>query len=211
MPAVSHEVIKQHLLAQDNKLHPVLAQVEYPVMRGNRDIYASLLRAIVSQQLSVKAADTIHARLLNLFPEQYPQPELLRRMSLPRLRAAGLSRQKAEYLKDIARVALQGGMEYALLAKQSDAQIIDQLTQIHGVGKWTVEMLLMFSFNRKDVFAVDDVGIQNAMRQLYRLDLDGKALRAKMLTIAERWRPYRTVVCQYLWKWKEGNYSQRNA
>lgn len=211
MPSLNRDQIKHYLLARDKQLRPMLAAVEFPVVRGNRDIYASLLRAIVSQQLSVKAANTIHARVMALFPDEYPDPELLRRMSLPRLRAAGLSRQKAGYLKDIARFALDGGMDYAMLSKLRDAQIIEHLTQINGVGKWTVEMLLMFSFNRKDVFAVDDVGIQNAMRRLYGLDLEKKALRMKMLDIAESWRPYRTVVCRYLWQWKTLNYSQRKA
>lgn len=210
MPAASRERIMQHLLAQDKKLHPVLATVEFPVFKRKRDIYAALLHSVVSQQLSVKAADTIHTRVLELFDGKYPHPKLLARMPLPRLRAAGLSRQKAGYLKDIARFELAGGMDYTKLAKLSDAQIIEKLTQINGVGKWTVEMLLMFTFNRMDVFAVDDVGIQNAMRRLYRINTDGKELRANMLRIAERWRPYRTVVCRYLWQWKANDYIVEN-
>jgi len=209
MPAPSRDQIKQHLLLRDKKLRPVIATVEFPVTKRNRDIYATLLHSIVAQQLSIQAANTIHARVLALFPAQYPQPALLQRMPLPRLRAAGLSRQKATYLRNIARFALNNGMEYQMLARQSDAQIIAYLTQINGVGQWTVEMLLMFAFNRKDVFAVDDVGIQNAMRRLYRLDATGKALRLQMLTIAERWRPYRSVVCKYLWQWKALDYARR--
>ena len=210
MPALSREEIKHYLLTRDKNLRPVLATVAYPVTRCHRDIYATLLHSIVAQQLSIKAAATIHARVLDLFPAKYPAPELLQRISLPRLRAAGLSRQKATYLRNIARFALEEGMDYALLSKLSDAQIIAYLTQINGVGKWTVEMLLMFALNRKDVFSVDDIGIQNAMRRLYRIDASGKALHAKMLTIAERWRPYRTVVCRYLWQWKAQNYSVRD-
>ncbi len=207
MSSPSRDSIKRYLVSQDKKLYPVIAAVKYPVFKRNQDIYAALLHSIVSQQLSVKAADTIHARVLHLFPGNYPEPELLRRMSLPRLRAAGLSRQKATYLKAIANFALQEGMDYASLAKYSDEKIVEHLTQINGVGRWTVEMLLMFAFNRKDVFAVDDVGIQNAMRRLYKLDQAGRELKTTMLTIAEHWRPYRTVVCRYLWRWKAANYS----
>lgn len=202
MSSPNRDTIKQYLVSRDKKLKPVLATLTYPTFKRNQDIYAALLQSIVSQQLSVKAADTIHARVLALFPDNYPQPELLRRMSLPRLRNAGLSRQKATYLKAIASFALEEGMDYARLAKYSDEKMIEYLTQINGVGKWKVEMLLMFVFNRKDGFAVDDVGIQKAMRRLYKIDQEGRELKTTMLTIAERWRPYRTVVCRYLWRWK---------
>ncbi|MBI1422335.1 MAG: DNA-3-methyladenine glycosylase 2 family protein [Gammaproteobacteria bacterium] len=197
--------MKQYLIKQDRKLRPLIARIPFPSARRNRDVYATLLHSIIAQQLSVKAADTIHARVLALFPENYPEPSLLRRMPVARLRAAGLSRQKTEYLKSIARFAMEEGMAYSDLAKRSDEQIIEQLTQIHGVGRWTVEMLLIFSFNRRDVFSVDDVGIQNAMRALYGLDQTGKAFKLALLDIAEHWRPYRAIVCKYLWRWKALN------
>jgi DNA-3-methyladenine glycosylase II len=206
MPPRRHEEIKQYLLKQDRKLRPLLSQIAFPTARRNPDVYATLLHSIIAQQLSVKAADTIHARVLNLFPDGYPEPELLRKMPVARLRAAGLSRQKTEYLKSIARFAMEDGMVYADLAKCTNAQLIEHLTQIHGVGRWTVEMLLIFSFNRRDVFSVDDVGIQNAMQRLYLIEKSGKALKTAMLDIAEHWRPYRAVVCKYLWRWKALNY-----
>lgn len=202
MPSRNREAIKQYLITCDKKLTPLVESIAFPTQKRNRDIYAVLLHSIVSQQLSVKAADTIHGRFLQLFPDQYPHPALLQKIPLLRLRAAGLSRQKAGYLKNIASFSQQYDLSYAALTKQSDADIIEHLTQIKGVGKWTVEMLLMFSLNRNDVFSVDDLGIQNAMRRLYRIDKDGKELRLKMQTIAERWRPYRTVVCKYLWRWR---------
>ena len=90
----------------------------------------------------------------------------------------------------------------------SDNELIDYLTRIHGVGRWTVEMLLMFTFNRKDVFPVDDVGIQNAMRHLYALDEEGRAFKLAIQAIAEKWQPYRTIVCKYLWRWKGGGYAR---
>lgn len=202
MPPYSREQIKQYLVKRDRKLRPLIAQLQFPIARRNRDVYATLLRSIISQQLSIKAANSIHARVYALFDDAYPSPEALYRMHAQRLRSAGLSRQKVEYLKAIARFAMEKGMDYSTLVQCSDTQIIDHLTQIHGVGRWTVEMLLMFSFQRRDVFAVDDVGIQNAMRELYSLDQDGKTLKQTMLTIAEAWRPYRTIVCKYLWQWK---------
>lgn len=203
MPPRSREAIKSYLVRRDKTLRPVIKQLTYPVARRNRDVYATLLRSIIAQQLSVRAANTIHTRVLALFPDGYPEPELLDRMPITRLRRAGLSRQKADYLKAIARFAIEEGMDYSQLSKYSDAQIIEHLTRIHGVGRWTVEMLLIFSFQRRDVFAVDDVGIQNVMQSLYGLEDSGRALKQSMLAIAEQWRPYRAIVCKYLWRWKD--------
>lgn len=208
MPPRSREEIKKYLIERDSKLYPLIKQLAFPVAKRNRDVYATLVHSIIAQQLSIKAANTIHARLLALFPDAYPDPVLLRKMPVRRLRAAGLSRQKTNYLKEIARFALEQGMDYAMLRKFTDDQIIDYLTQIHGVGRWTVEMLLMFSLNRADVFAVDDVGIQNVMRQLYDLDETGKSLKHSMLVIADLWRPYRSIVCKYLWHWKAASFGQ---
>lgn len=199
---LNKEQIKQYLLARDRKLLPVISSVTYPVFHRNRDVYGALLHSIVAQQLSVKAAATIHARLLGLFPGNIAQPELLVRMPLAKIRGAGLSKQKAGYLKAIAKISRNNGLAYEKLSKKSDAELISYLTQIHGVGQWTVEMLLMFTFNRKDVFSVGDVGIQNAMRRLYGLEAQGKEFKQKLLIIAEKWQPYRTIVCRYLWGWK---------
>ena len=127
-------------------------------------------------------------------------------MPVARLRQAGLSARKADYVKEVARRAREDGLAYERLAKLSDEELIDSLTRIHGVGRWTVEMLLMFTFNRRDVLPLDDVGIQNAMRHLYALDEDGRALKRRMQAIAEKWQPYRTIVCKYLWRWKGSGY-----
>jgi DNA-3-methyladenine glycosylase II len=206
MPAPSRKLIIEHLLLADPRLRPVIETVEFPVAKRHRDIYAALLHSIVSQQLSIKAANTIHARLLALFPDNYPSPELLLEMPFERLRGAGLSRQKSAYIKGIAEFALNDGMAYERLNKLSAEEITRHLTSIHGVGQWTVEMLLIFAFNRRDIFSVDDVGIQNAMRHLYRLKSEGKVLKQRMLKIADRWRPYRSIVCRYLWGWKAIGY-----
>lgn len=207
MPALNKDQIKQYLLQRDRNLAPILRSIDFPVRRRNRDVYGALLHSIVSQQLSVKAAATIHGRLLQLFTDQDARPERLARMSLARLRSAGLSAQKAGYLKAIAEAARNDGLAYEHLSKKSDADLIRYLTRIHGVGQWTVEMLLMSTFNRRDIFPVGDVGIQNAMRRLYGLDQEGKALKKGMIVIADRWQPYRTIVCRYLWRWKSNGYT----
>ena len=167
------------------------------------DPYRDLLQSIISQQLSVKAADTIFARFLDLFPRGRPTPARLVVMSDEVLRSAGVSRQKAGYLRNVAAFARTGGLRHARLRTYTDEQVIEHLTAIKGVGRWTVEMLLMFNLQRPDVFPVDDVGIQAAMIRLYGLRVRGRALRVRMEQIAARWRPYRTVACHFLWQWRD--------
>lgn len=171
--------------------------------RARPDPYMDLLQSIVSQQLSVKAADTIFQRLLALFPRRYPSPDRLAAMSDDALRAAGVSRQKAGYLRNVAVFARGGGLRLARLRAMTDDEVIAHLTAIKGVGRWTVEMLLMFTLGRPDVFPVDDVGIQAAMIRLYGLRVRGRALRVRMEKIAAAWRPHRTAACQFLWQWRD--------
>jgi DNA-3-methyladenine glycosylase II len=171
--------------------------------RARPDPYMDLLQSIVSQQLSVKAADTIFQRLLALFPRRYPSPDRLAAMSDDALRAAGVSRRKAGYLRNVAVFARGGGLRLARLRAMTDDEVIAHLTAIKGVGRWTVEMLLMFTLGRPDVFPVDDVGIQAAMIRLYGLRVRGRALRVRMEKIAAAWRPHRTAACQFLWQWRD--------
>ncbi len=183
---------------------PVLVEI---IRRGHpleshksEDLYLKLLSAIVSQQLSTKAAATIFSRFLALFPEQYPQQHLLLAIPDEVLRGAGLSFQKIGYVRNVAAFAQGGNLEHAVIDAMEDEALIEHLVQIKGVGRWTVEMLLMFALERPDVMPVDDLGIQNAMKRHYGLEETGKALKAKMLEIAENWRPYRTIACKYLWQ-----------
>ena len=195
--------IIQHLVNRDRRLKSVIQLCPYPKSRKNPDIYMSLLSSIVSQQLSVKVADTIFNRFLDLYPDRYPQPKQLRRTPVSRLRAAGLSQQKAQYLKNVAAFSLEDdGLDYQKLKRRTDEELIEHLTRIKGVGQWTVEMLLMFPFDRKDVFPVDDLGIQQAIKKLYRLEHEGRELKRKMLSISDNWKPYRSIVCKFLWHWK---------
>jgi len=207
MPPVSREEIKAYLIKRDRRLQALIRRFDYPVAGRKRDVYATLLHSIISQQLSVKAADTILSRVHALFPEHYPTPGLLAAIPASQLRAAGVSRPKIEYLKAVARFALDGGLEYEILRRRTDEEIIEHLTRIRGVGVWTVEMLLIFSFHRHDVFAVGDIGIQNAMIRLYDLREKGRELSSTMRDIAENWRPYRAIVSRYLWQWKGSGYA----
>ena len=196
-----NDVIR-YLVKRDKILKPVIDSCSYPRSRKNNDLYVALLSSIVSQQLSVKAADTIYQRFLMLFPQQYPDAEQVIKMRIPALQKAGLSRQKAGYIKQVAEFAVANkGLYASQFRRHSDQEVIAHLTQIKGVGQWTVEMLLMFAMDRKDVFSSGDLGIQKAMQNLYGLDSRGKTLRLDMESIAEKWRPQRSVVCKYFWQW----------
>ncbi|CAM3515617.1 DNA-3-methyladenine glycosylase [Pontibacter korlensis] len=166
----------------------------------SEDLYLKLLSAIISQQLSTKVAAVIFRRFRELFPEEYPHPQLVLEAPDDVLRGAGLSFQKIGYVRNVAAFAADGNLKHATIDAMEDEDLIRHLTQIKGVGRWTVEMLLMFALERPDVFPVDDLGIQNAMKRHYGLETSGKALRVQMQEIAEKWRPYRTIASKYLWQ-----------
>jgi DNA-3-methyladenine glycosylase II len=164
------------------------------------DFYLTLLRSVVGQQLSVKAAATIFQRFLNLFESNYPHPDELLLQETEKLRGVGLSGQKLNYVRAVAEFKLKGDLEPEVISHLEDEALIKHLTSIKGVGRWTAEMLLMFALERHDVFPADDLGIQNAMKKWYGLTEEKKALRARMFEIAETWKPYRTLASKYLWK-----------
>lgn len=188
------------VLSQDPILHSLILNGKPLTSSRTQDVYLRLISAIVSQQLSTKVAAVIFSRFRALFPEEYPHAKLLLEMPEDLLRGAGLSYQKIGYVRNVAAFASEGKLEYGSIAAMDDEALVKHLTQIKGVGRWTVEMLLMFSLERPDVFPVDDLGIQNAMKKHYTLDLSGKALRQRMQEIAEVWRPYRTIASRYLWQ-----------
>lgn len=193
-------------LKKDKRLKKVIEKHGLVSLGKEKDLYFSLMRAIAGQQLSVKAASTIWERFLALFPSGYPDPKVLLKMDVEKLRGAGLSYQKAGYLKNIAQFSIDESLEHEELKDKNDEELIEYLVQIKGVGKWTVEMLLMFSLGRKDVFPKDDLGIQNGMRSLYKIETDNKKeLHLKMEKIAEKWRPYRSLACLYIWRHKDGD------
>jgi DNA-3-methyladenine glycosylase II len=122
------------------------------------------------------------------------------------LRSIGLSNAKTSYVHNVARFAIDPGMDFKQLNKMTNEEIIEYLTQIKGVGKWTVEMLLMFTFGREDVFSADDLGIQNAMKKIYKLNHSKKKkLKESLLNISNKWSPYRSYACLHLWQWKDNS------
>ena len=203
--AVNTFDILEHLQNQDPVLKRVFSETLVPPdLSLRQDLYFNLLESIVSQQLSVKAADTIFKRFLGLFPDAYPHPPLVQAMETDQLRGAGLSFQKSAYLKNTAAFFLENNLEQHTWEQMTDDEITHFLTRIKGVGKWTVQMLLMFTLGRPDVFPADDLGIQQAMRRLYAIEGDDiRTLKTQMHALAAPWQPHRTLVCRYLWHWKD--------
>ncbi len=197
---MEHSRAIEHL-RQDERLGVVIAAISLPPLSPDGDLYHGLVRAIIYQQLSGKAAGAIYGRFLALFPDGYPHALQLAGLEAEQLRAAGLSRQKLSYLQNVARFFLDGHLEAENWNAWEDEATIQQLSQIKRVGRWTVQMLLMFTLGRPDVFPTDDLGIQQAMARLYEIPENGRALRQRMESIAEAWRPYRSYACRYLWKW----------
>lgn len=193
---------KQHL-SQDKHLSKIITAIEIPEYQPGRDVYYNLLESIVSQQLSVKVADVIFSRFLKLFPDEKPLPELVVAHPHELLRAVGLSNQKASYLQNVAKFSIENNFQNINWDAQTETEIIEFLTQIKGVGKWTVEMIMMFTLGKPDILPIDDLGIQQAMIKLYQLEERGKDLKKKMIEIAEPWRPHRTTASRYLWRWKD--------
>ena len=190
-------------LKKDKALKKVIEQVGVIKNSKREDLFIALVRAIVSQQLSVKAADTIYNRFLGLFKNGVPDAKSILKLKDDKLRSVGLSYQKAGYIKNIATFSLEQSLDHKLLKVKSDDELVEYLVQIKGVGRWTVEMLLMFNLNRPDVFPKDDLGIQNGMKKLYNLTSERKALLKEMEEIAESWRPHRTLACRYIWRYKD--------
>jgi len=200
MTAADMARARRVLMRRDPVLAPLIKKYGTCGIKTGREqeIFCGLVEAIVSQQLSTRAAATIYGRVRALLPDGgTPTPQALQVIPDPALRAAGLSRQKLAYMRDLSIKVLDGSINTAALGEMTDEQIVQELTKIKGIGRWTVEMLLIFRLTRPDVFPAGDLGIVKAVQKAYNLRKtpDVKRLHA----IAERWRPYRSVASWYLW------------
>jgi DNA-3-methyladenine glycosylase II len=190
-------------LQKDKKLAKVLGKEVFSLKR-RKNIPVQLMASIMSQQLSTKVAAVIYQRFLDLYGGKEPKAATVLATPDTTLRGIGLSNAKVQYVKNVAAFCLEHSITDSKLNKLDDIAVIELLTQIKGVGRWTVEMLLMFSLGREDVFAVDDLGIQQAMIKCYKLQTENaKLLKLEMQKIAQKWSPYRTYACLHLWAWKD--------
>ncbi len=188
---------KRALSAADDRMAQIIKKVG-PFKPGVvASAFQALIHSIVHQQLSMKAARTISGRVLDLCPRRRLSPAALVALTDQQLRGAGLSRQKVTYLRSVCDHFLNGRLKPRRLARMPDEQVVEQLVDIRGVGVWTAEMILMFTLQRPDVWPVDDLGLRNALKKWYRVPTSAK--RDRLVRAGEKFRPYRSVACWYLW------------
>ena len=191
-------------LSKDNRLKKLIEQHGNVTLEKKKNLFLYLCYSIMSQQLSTKVASVIKKRFLDLYNGKEPTAQQVIDTPFEKLRGIGMSNAKANYVQNVARFEIEHGMSHDKLSKMTDEEVIEYLTQIKGVGRWTTEMLLMFALHREDIIALDDLGIQNAMISLYKLDNSNKKkLREELMRVSKRWSPYRTYACMYMWRWKD--------
>ena len=184
-------------LSKDKKLREIISLQDPYILTKRRDVYLQLCKSIVSQQLSTRVAEVIYGRFLDLYKNKKPTAQQIVDTPIEKLRSVGLSNAKANYLQNVCCFFIEEKLTDAKLHKMRDEEVIEKLTKIKGVGKWTVEMILMFALGREDIFAMDDLIIQQRFALLYKVDMtDKKAFRQKMIQLSAKWSPYRTYACR---------------
>lgn len=189
----------EHLVKMDEVMARVIPLVGSCRLRPQRPYFFVLCDAIISQQLSIKAAATIVSRFQALYdPDKYPSPNTVLATRDERLRECGISEAKVKYIKDLAAKLVHKQINLSRLANFSDEEIIEQLTKVKGIGRWTAEMFLIFSLNRLNILPVADLGLQRAVQIEYQLDhLPSPAI---LIEVGKAWHPYRSVATWYLWQ-----------
>lgn len=201
-PAVT-ETALAHLRAADDVIGALIDEygpldIERRMRERPADAYGALVRSIVGQQLSTKAARSIYLRLLELFGGRTPTPTELLGADPEAIRAVGLSRSKVAYLRSLAEHVLSGELELERLDELSDERISEELTAVKGLGQWTADMFLIFHLGRPDVLPVGDLGVRRAVERLY--GLERLPSPEELTALGERWRPYRSLAALYLWR-----------
>jgi DNA-3-methyladenine glycosylase II len=200
MSRSQHRAAISHLKSVDPVLGRIIDRVGPCRLEARRTgtHYDALVRSIVFQQLSGKAAGTIHRRFCEIYPAKRPRAERVLTTTDDVLRAAGLSRQKIGYLRDLSARVADRSLPLAHLGRLSDDAIIEHLVQVKGIGRWTVQMFLMFRLGRPDVLPELDLGVQNAIQRAY--GMEKRPTPKDVLRIGEKWRPYASIASWYLWR-----------
>jgi DNA-3-methyladenine glycosylase II len=193
---------RQKILKHFDLRDPVIANLIREVgpfrLKKNRKYFQVLCKAIISQQISVQAAESITARFWQLFDGRAPNPESIGDMPESKLKGAGLSRQKVAYLKDLGKHFAEKSIRPHRMPYLSNEEVIEQLTDVYGIGPWTAQMFLIFSLNRMDVLPVADLGLQIAIQKLY--GMKNRPTIKKIRSLGIRWHPYETVATWYGWR-----------
>lgn len=188
-----------HIRAHDALLAPLIVTHGLPTFAPHGNYYQELVESIISQQLSVKAAATITRRFVELFGH-FPAPEEILEKDFDELRSVGLSGQKTGYIRDLASHVIEGKVRFDHLDKLTNEEIIAELTDVKGIGEWTVHMFLMFCMGRLDVLAYGDLGIRTGIMRLYGFDALPDKKTVERVAEANAWQPYASVACWYVWK-----------
>ena len=203
---------EQHLsearktLLKHQQLKPIILNLEPIPLWPSGNVFRELVKNIVYQQISYKAADTIYSRFLNLMPKEEYQPQNVLKTASDTLSSAGLSRQKTAYIINIAEYFEENKLYDFNWDNLSDHEIIQSLTQIKGVGVWTVKMILIFELMRTDVWPGEDLAIQHVMKELFALKSSKRQLLSEMDKIADAWKPFRSIAGLYLWSYRRSQY-----
>jgi DNA-3-methyladenine glycosylase II len=193
----SHQHSLRHLAEADPIMAGVIKRAKIKPLKESKNHFESLAVAIINQQLSGKAADTIEKRFRIVFSGKFPKPAEVLKVSDKKMRAAGLSFQKISYIKNLARAVQNGDLDFKKFAKMNDEEIIGQLVKIKGIGRWTAEMFLMFSLNRPNVFSIGDLGLRTGLKKLY--NIDAKRHHRKLKKLLDLWNPHKTLASRHLW------------
>lgn len=195
---INEKVLKH--LRKDLIMKKLIDSLELTPWRNSGDLFLDLANVIISQQLSERVGDTIFVRFKQTFNGEKITPKNVLKIPDEKIRQTGISRMKVSYIKNVAKAIVNKEISLEQLITSSDEQVVELLTKIKGIGRWSAEMILMFSLQRMDVFSVSDLGLCTAIARLYGVD---KKDKKKIEKIALCWRPYRTIACRYLWKFLE--------
>ena len=194
-------------LKRDKKMEVLIKKFGGPDFNLKQDYFQSLLRSIVFQQLSGKAAQTIYERFVNLIPKTSNHcPNEVLKLDKEEMRKAGLSFRKIDYVRNLADYFENNSFHKKDVEKMSDQEISKELIQIKGIGQWTVDMFLMFTLNRADILPCTDLGIQKGIMKI--LNMKNLPSKKKMENCSRKWRPYRTIACWYLWRMVDDKFAQ---
>jgi DNA-3-methyladenine glycosylase II len=187
-----------HLKKSDPILKTIMEGVTLREIAATRGYFEALVEAITSQQLSVKAADTIFKRFIALTPgKKFPTPRQILKMPSSKIRKVGLSKMKVSFVKDLSKKILDGTLDLKHIESMSDDEVVQHLVKVKGIGQWTAEMFLIFSLRREDIFSYGDLGLRNAIRALYKMKKHPTPKQAAKITA--QWKPYRSLASRYLW------------
>ncbi|MGF7229578.1 MAG: DNA-3-methyladenine glycosylase family protein [Candidatus Saccharibacteria bacterium] len=189
----------QYLSDHDPRLASAITRAGLCSIKPHHDYYRALGDSIIGQQLSVKAAATIKQRFRDLFGGEFPSPEAILQKSIEELRTAGLSASKAGYIQDLAQHILDGRIDFSDIDSLSNQEIITKLTDVKGIGEWTVHMFLMFCVGRSDVLATGDLGVRNGIQALYSLEKLPTPQQVTDIAVANHWHPFESFACWYVW------------